>query len=103
MEIRRRGASANHGTKAVALKISKMQWMPASEVFDITFSGAATDFSTGGRHHYRLRFSAKELATLVQNLADAAPAMDGDEFAETFQKASPSLFKLQAMASGMRV
>ena len=103
MEIRRRGASANHGTKSVKLKLSKMQWMPAAEAFDITFASAATDFSTDARHQYRLRFSPQELATIVEILADAASAMDSDDFAGTFQKASASLFKLTAMASGIRV
>jgi len=103
MKILRRGASADHGTKSVELKIAKMQWAPAAEAFDITFTTAATDFSTGARHNYRLRFSPKELSTILQMLAEAGTAMDGDDFAATFQKAFPSLFKLQAMASGLRI
>ena len=103
MKILRRGASANHGTKSVELKIAKMQWTPAVDSFDITFTSAATDFSTGARHAYRLRFSPIELTKVLQMLVEAGATMEGDDFVETFQTALPSLFKLQAMASGLRI
>jgi hypothetical protein len=103
MKIMRRGASANHGTKSVELKIAGMKWNPTVETFDVQFANAATDFSTGARHDYWLRFSPAELASVIERLVAAGAAMEADDFTETFQKALPSLFKLQAMASGLKI
>jgi hypothetical protein len=103
MKILRRGARADHGTKAIDLKVSGLKWSSTAEAFDVTFVGAVRDFSTNARHQYWLRFSPQELAMLIQGLPEAGASMEGDDFAEVFQKASPSLFRLQAMASGMKV
>jgi hypothetical protein len=103
MKILRRGARADHGTRSVELKVAGVKWNPTAEAFDVTFSGAVSDFSTNARHHYWLRFSPDELVTLVRQLPEAGSSMQAEDFAEVFQKASPSLFKLQAMASGVRI
>jgi hypothetical protein len=103
MKILRRGARADHGTKSVELKVAGLKWNPTAEAFDVTFAGAVTDFSTYARHQYWLRFSPEELVTLLRLLPDAGSSMQAEDFAEVFQKASPSFFKLQAMASGFRI
>lgn len=103
MKIFRKGANADHGTRSVELKVSKMVWNQAAEAFDITFAGAATDFATPSRHIYRLRFTPKELAAQLAMLVEAGSAMESEDFTATFQKALPSLFKLQAMASGLKI
>jgi hypothetical protein len=103
MKILRRGARADHGTRSIELKVAGLKWNPTAEAFDITFNGAGTDFNTYAKHHYWLRFSPEELVMLLRQLPDAGSAMQAEDFAEVFQKASPSLFKLQAMASGFRL
>lgn len=103
MKIRRSGAKANHGVTSVNLKLDKMRWNPTTETMDVSFSGAATDFSTPARHHYYLRFDSDEQAKWLDMLAEASASMDPEEFAQTFAKSLPSLFKLQARASGLKI
>jgi len=103
MKIVRKGAKADHGVKTVELKPAKMRWNATFDTFDVLFSAAARDFNTSGRHIYKLRYLPSELAAQISMLADAAEGMDAEEFAETFSKVSPALFKLQAMASGLRL
>ena len=103
MHILRRGARADHVTRSISLKIADLKWNGSAGAFDINFSGAASDFSTDARHHYWLRFSPDEIVTLLQSLPAAGASMEGKDFADVFQKAASSLFRLQAMASGLRV
>lgn len=103
MKIRRSGARANHGVKSVDLKLAKMRWNPTTETLDVSFGGAATDFSTPARHYYYLRFDPEEQARWIDMLAEAGASMDAEQFAETFAKSLPSLFKLQARASGLKI
>ena len=103
MKILRRGARADHGTKSIDLKIAGLRWNPTAEAFDVTFAASVRDFSTKGRHQYWLRFSPPELLGLIQGLPEAGASMEGNDFAEVFQKASASLFRLQAMAAGIKV
>jgi hypothetical protein len=103
MKIMRKGARADHGMKSVDLKIAKMRWNPTSETLDISFSSAASDFSTPARHNYFLRFKAEEQAAWLDMLVEAGAAMDSEQFAEVFRSAFPSLFKLQAMDSGLKI
>lgn len=103
MKIRRTGARANHGMRSVDLKLAQMRWNPTTETLDVSFAGAASDFSTPARHQYYLRFDAQEQAKWLDMLADAGASMDAEEFAETFGKSLGSLFRLQAMASGLKI
>lgn len=103
MKILRRGARADHGTKSVDLKLSKMRYNPTVDALDVTFANAASDFATDARHNYTLRLTPKEQANLLSMLAEAGAAMDAEQFSEVFAPALPSLFKLQAMASGLRL
>jgi hypothetical protein len=103
MKIMRKGARADHGMKSVELKVSGLRWNPTTETFDVTFAGAATDFSTDARHNYYLRYSPAELATQLSMLAEAGASMDPEEFGAVFAKVMPALFRLQAMASGVKL
>lgn len=103
MKIRRSGARANHGVTSVDLKLAKMRWNPTTETLDVSFGGAATDFSTPARHHYFLRFDPEEQAQWLDLLAEASTSMDPEEFAEIFSKTLPSLIKLQVRAAGMKI
>ena len=99
MRIVRRGASADHGLKAVELKKLKYKWNPTSETFDVSSGVPATDFSTSGRHNYTLRLTLSELAQLVIGLGADCKAIDAQEFADTFASAVPSLIRLATRAS----
>src|SRR5690348_8977336 len=101
MKIRRKGARADHGIKSVDLRLANMRWNPTAETLDVSFASAATDFSTSARHHYFLRFDPEEQAKWLDLLAEASASMDAEEFAAKFAKSLPSLFKLQARASGL--
>jgi hypothetical protein len=103
MKIRRKGARADHGMKYVELKLASMKWNPTAEALDVSFAGAASDFSTPARHFYYLRFDPAEQAKWLDMLVEAGTSMDAEEFAAEFKKALPSLFKLQAMASGLKI
>jgi len=103
MKILRKGARADHGMKSVELKPAKVEWNRTSDTFDLTFSHAATDFNTEARHKYKIRSSAMEQAAQLTMLAAAATLMDRDEFITAFAPALPALFKLQAMAIGVKV
>lgn len=103
MKIRRKGARADHGMKFVELKLAQMRWNPTTETLDVSFGGAASDFSTPARHHYFLRFDPEEQAKWLDMLAEAGASMDAEEFAQTFGKSLASLFRLQAMASGWKI
>jgi hypothetical protein len=103
MKILRIGARANHGQKKVELKLSKLRWNPTVQAFDLTFANAAADFATDARHNYSVRYSAKELASQLTMLAEAGAAMDAEEFAETFAPTLPAVFRIQAMASGVKL
>lgn len=103
MRILRKGARADHGTKSVELKGAKLQWNPTVGAFDQTFAKAARDFSTDGRHQYKLRLTPDEQADQLVMLADTASSMDPEDFQEAFRKALGALFRLQAMASGMKL
>lgn len=103
MKIIRIGARANHGSRSVELKMSKFRWNPTATSFDLTFTKAACDFATDARHNYTLRYSAKELASQLTMIAEASASMDAEEFAATFSEALPALFRLQMMASGLKL
>ena len=103
MKILRKGARADHGVRSVTLKLSKMKWNATEEAFDVEFAGAAADFSTEGRHVYKVRYAPDEMARQLALLADAATGMDSEDFATVFGKALPALFRLQAMASGVKL
>jgi hypothetical protein len=86
MKILRKGARADHGVKKVELKTSKLKWNATEEAFDLTFAGSAPDFSTDGRHIYKVRYTPAELASQLSMLADAATSMDAESsptFSET--------------------
>jgi hypothetical protein len=103
MKILRKGARADHGVKSVDLRISKIRWNPTAETFDVNFVNAAKDFATDARHNYHLRFSPEEQATLLGMLTEAGAAMGAEEFASVFAKSLPAIFRLQVMASGVKL
>jgi hypothetical protein len=103
MKIMRKGARADHGMKSVQLKIAKMRWNPTVETLDVSFTSAASDFNTPARHNYFLRFDPEEQAAWLDMLVEAGASMDAEQFASVFGKSFPSLFKLQAMASGLKI
>ena len=103
MQIRRIGASANHGFRSVELNEPTMRWNPTKDSFDLKFSGPAYDFATTSRHNYTLRIEPTEMASVLAQLADQAMSMDADDFAKIFGRALPSLLRLQMMACGIKV
>jgi hypothetical protein len=103
MKILRKGARANHGLKAVNLKPSKMQWSATAEAFDITFASSATDFNTDARHVYRMRYAPGELAAMLSMLSEAAESMGAEDFASVFGKVASDIYRLHAMACGLKV
>jgi hypothetical protein len=103
MKILRKGASADHGMRSVELKPSKLKWNGSMEAFDLTFAAPARDFATPSRHSYRVRQTPAEMAAQLSMLAEAAEAMDLEDFSATFAKVLPALFRLQAMASGVKL
>lgn len=103
MKILRRGASANHGYRAVDLKQKSLRWNSSAGAFDVSFDGAARDFATHARHIYLLRIEPNEMAQMLNQFAEQALSMETDDFIAVFGNSIPALLRLQLLASGIRL
>ncbi len=101
MKIQRRGASANHGVKAVELRKMKYKWNASSDTFDASSGAPAFDFSTTAKHNYNIRLTLNELSDVIDALGRDCVSIDKDEFAEAFSKSVPALVRIMARASGI--